>query len=67
MIALSKNLLVVGAFVMVLSDCTNVLASGHPGGALCNGHHSCNVSKGTTIPTCKGPHKGPNGVMIQCK
>ena len=19
-----------------------------------------------TQPTCKGPHKGPNGVMIQC-
>lgn len=21
---------------------------------------------GHTQPTCKGPHKGPNGVMIQC-
>jgi len=21
---------------------------------------------GTTQPACKGPHKGPNGVMIQC-
>ena len=26
--------------------------------------HNCGV--GHTQPTCKGPHKGPNGVMIQC-
>ena len=22
---------------------------------------------GTTLPPCRGPHMGPNGVMIQCK
>ena len=26
--------------------------------------HNCGT--GHTQPTCKGPHKGPNGVMIQC-
>ena len=25
-----------------------------------------NGPAGATQPTCKGPHKGPNGVMIQC-
>ena len=35
-------------------------------------HHGCpnfNCAPpppGATQPTCKGPHKGPNGVMIQC-
>lgn len=28
------------------------------------GAKSCGV--GHTQPTCKGPHRGPNGVMIQC-
>ena len=31
----------------------------------CGFHHPC-PKPGTTQPTCKGPHKGPNGVMIQC-
>jgi hypothetical protein len=28
------------------------------------GAKSCGI--GHTQPTCKGPHKGPNGVMVQC-
>jgi hypothetical protein len=30
--------------------------------------YSCqgNGPAGATQPPCKGPHKGPNGVMIQC-
>ena len=30
------------------------------------GQYCMSVPGGTTQPTCKGPHKGPNGVMIQC-
>jgi hypothetical protein len=27
---------------------------------------SCPPKPGHTQPTCRGPHMGPNGVMIQC-
>jgi hypothetical protein len=41
------------------------------GGGSCHSHHGCEPSQptqpGTTQPTCHGPHKGPNGVMIQCQ
>ena len=35
----------------------------------CVGHqHTVNCGRpGTTLPTCRGGHMGPNGVMIQCK
>ena len=33
----------------------------------CVGHHTYNCgTPGTTQPTCRGGHMGPNGVMIQC-
>jgi hypothetical protein len=37
------------------------------GGGYGCGHH-CPIPPrpGHTQPTCKGPHRGPNGVMIQC-
>lgn len=28
---------------------------------------SCGIPLGHTQPTCRGPHRGPNGVMIQCQ
>jgi len=31
-----------------------------------NRHCNPYPGPGSTQPTCKGPHKGPNGVMIQC-
>lgn len=66
--ALSKNLVVIGVFVLALADGASAFAAAHHGGfGLCNTHHHCAVGKGTTLPDCKGPHKGPNGVWIQCK
>jgi hypothetical protein len=34
--------------------------------ANCPYHHCQAQPPGHTQPTCKGPHRGPNGVMIQC-
>ena len=66
--ALCKKPIVFGAFLVVLADSNGAFAAAqHGGGGRCNTHHRCTVGKGTTLPDCKGPHKGPNGVMIQCK
>jgi hypothetical protein len=27
---------------------------------------NCGIPLGHTQPTCRGPHRGPNGVMVQC-
>ena len=65
---LKMKLAVVGICLVAMADSAGALAAAqHGGGSHCNTHHRCTVGKGTTLPDCKGPHKGPNGVMIQCK
>ena len=62
-----------------LSLATLLLASGILGhAAIAGGHNTKHAMRpfcghslhckipGHTQPTCKGPHKSPNGVMIQC-
>jgi hypothetical protein len=35
--------------------------------ALCYTHPSADFCRpGHSQPTCRGPHRGPNGVMVQC-
>ena len=66
--SLPKVMLVLVLAVWGSFDGVGALAAAqHGGGSHCNTHHRCTVGQGTTIPDCKGPHKGPNGVMIQCK
>ena len=68
MMALSKNLTILAIFVVALVEGAPAFAAAnHDGLGHCNTHHRCTVGKGTTLPDCKGPHKGPNGVWIQCK
>jgi hypothetical protein len=36
-------------------------------GGSCGHHCPVHSRPGTTLPPCRGAHKGPNGVMIQCQ